>query len=186
MTAIKKIWDIFTTTIVAVLVILAILLAGGRLFGFQIFTVISGSMEPLYQTGSLIYVKAVDDPKAIPDGTVITYMMDEDTVVTHRVVGTVPDDEDPTVIRYRTKGDANDVEDGMLVHYKNIIGSPVFSIPKLGYVSAFIQEPPGTYLSISIGATLLLVLFLPELVSTFSGSEEKNPKKNKGGAHCKK
>ena len=40
--------------------VLALLLVGVRLFGMQVFTVLSGSMEPTYQTGSLIYVKDVD------------------------------------------------------------------------------------------------------------------------------
>ena len=128
---------------------------GARVVGLQVFTVLSGSMEPTYHTGSLIYVKEVD-PYTITEGQPITFMLDEDTVATHRVVGIVPDEEDPTVIRFRTKGDANDAEDGGLVHYKNVIGTPVFSIPYLGYVADYIQHPPGMYVAISAGAVLLL------------------------------
>lgn len=39
--------------------VLKILLAPVML-GLQVFTVLSGSMEPTYHTGSLIYVKKVD------------------------------------------------------------------------------------------------------------------------------
>ena len=56
----KRIWNIFTTVLVALVVVAAILLAGVRLFGLQVFSVLSGSMEPTYHTGSLIYVKKVD------------------------------------------------------------------------------------------------------------------------------
>ena len=83
-------------------------------------------------------------------------MLDENTVATHRVVGIVPDEEDPTVIRFRTKGDANEAEDARLVHYKNVIGTPVFSIPYLGYATNYIQHPPGMYVAISAGAILTL------------------------------
>lgn len=121
-------------------------------------------MEPTYHTGSLIYVKKVD-PYTIEVGQPITFMLNEDTVATHRVVGIVPDEEDPTVIRFRTKGDANDAEDGSLVHYKNVIGTPVFTIPKLGYAANYIQHPPGLYVAISAGAVLLLLTFLPDLLS---------------------
>ena len=69
--------------------------------------------------------------------------LDEDLVATHRVVEVVPDEEDSTVIRFKTKGDANDAVDGSLAHYKNVIGTPVFSIPYLGYVANYIQNPPG-------------------------------------------
>ena len=162
--SLKKIWNIVSTVLVAVVVILALLLAGARLLGMQVFTVLSGSMEPAYHTGALIYVKKIDTA-AIQPGTVITFMLDEDTVATHRVVAVVPDEEDPTVIRFRTKGDANDAEDGSLVHYKNVIGTPVFTIPGLGYVANYIQHPPGTYVAISAGAVLLLLVFLPDVLA---------------------
>ena len=46
--AVKKIWNIVTSIIVALAVLLAIALVGVRLIGFQVFTVLSGSMEPTY------------------------------------------------------------------------------------------------------------------------------------------
>ena len=115
--SLQKVWNVISTIIVAIVVILALLLVGARVVGLQVFTVLSGSMEPTYHTGSLIYVKKVD-PYTIEPGQPITFMLDENTIATHRVVGIVPDEEDPTVIRFRTKGDANDAEDGSLVHYK--------------------------------------------------------------------
>ena len=91
--------------IVIAAVLLAIALVGARLFGFKVFTVLSGSMEPKYPVGSLIYVKKVDYT-TLKSGDVITFMLDENTVATHRIVEVVPDQEDPSVIRFRTKGDA--------------------------------------------------------------------------------
>ena len=179
--------------LVTAVVILALLLVGVRLIGMQVFTVLSGSMEPTYHTGALLYVKDVDYTE-LAEGDVITFMLDEDTVATHRIVGVVPDENDPTVIRYRTKGDANDAEDGSLVHYRNVIGTPVFSIPKLGYVANYIQNPPGTYIAISGGAILLLLVFLPDLFAEEKpkegeSGEEPEPKKKrksaKGGKYLK-
>ena len=173
---VKKIWDGVTTVLVALVVVLAVLLVGVRVVGMQVFTVLSGSMEPTYHTGALIYVKKVD-PFQLQSGDVITFMLDEDTVATHRIVEVVPDDEDPTVVRFQTKGDANDAIDGSLVHYKNVIGSPVFTIPKLGYVANYIQNPPGTYIAIAGGAFLLMLVFLPDL---FDDEGDKPKKKKKG------
>lgn len=172
----KKIWNIFTTILVVLVVILAILLAGVRVIGIQPFTVLSGSMEPVYSPGDLIYVKSVDY-RELGEGDIITFMLSEDTVATHRIVGVVPDETDPTVLRYRTKGDANDAEDGSLVHYKNVIGTPIFSLPKMGYVASYIQNPPGTYIAISAGAVLLLLVFLPDLFS--DDDKEEKPAKAK-------
>ena len=174
---IKKIWNIITNIIVVLAVILAVALVGVRLVGLQVFTVLSGSMEPTYHVGSLIYVKDVDY-KELEAGDVITFMLDEDTVATHRITEVVPDEEEPDTLRYRTKGDANDAEDGKLVHYKNVIGSPVFTIPYLGYFADYIQNPPGTYVAISVGAVLLLLVFLPDLFS--SDDKDKEKKKTKG------
>ena len=162
--AVKKVWNVVSSILVALVVIFAALLVGARLFGLQVFTVLSGSMEPAYHTGSLIYVKKVD-PATIKEGQAITFLLAEDTVATHRVIEVVPDEEDPTVLRFRTKGDANDSPDGGLVHYKNVIGVPVFTIPYLGYVANYIQQPPGMYVAISAGAILLLLVFLPDLFS---------------------
>lgn len=170
----KKVWNTITNIIVALAVILAIALVGVRLVGLQVFTVLSGSMEPTYHVGSIIYVKDVDYKK-LEAGDVITFMLDEDTVATHRITEVVPDEEDPDTLRYRTKGDANDAEDGKLVHYKNVIGSPVFTIPYLGYFADYIQNPPGTYAAVSVGAVLLLLVFLPDLFS----SDDKGKKKKK-------
>ena len=58
--SIKKAWNVVSSILVALVVILALLLVGARLVGLQVFTVLSGSMEPTYHTGSLIYVNKVD------------------------------------------------------------------------------------------------------------------------------
>ena len=60
MAPLKKLWNALTTLIVIAIVILAILLAGVRLVGLTPYVVLSGSMEPNYHTGSLIYDKKVD------------------------------------------------------------------------------------------------------------------------------
>ena len=170
MKKLKKIWNIFTTVLTVIAILLAVALVGIRLFGLQVFSVLSGSMEPNYHVGSLIYVKEVDYHE-LKSGDVITFMLDEDLVATHRIVDVFPDQDDPSVLRYQTKGDANEAADGTLVHYKNVIGTPVFTIPYLGYVADFIQKPPGTYAAIAIGAVLLALMFLPDLF------REEEPKK---------
>ena len=173
---IKKVTNVISTIVVILALILVILLVGPRILGMHVFTVLSGSMEPTYHVGSLIYVKDVD-PFTLEEGDVITFLLDENTVATHRIAGIVPDEEDPSVIRFRTKGDANDTEDGSLVHYKNVVGTPVFTIPKLGYFADYIQHPPGMYIAISVAAIVLLLLFLPDLL--FSSEDEKKEKKEK-------
>lgn len=155
----KKIWSIVSTLLVIAVVLAAIFLMGSRIVGCRVFNIVSGSMEPEYSVGDLIYVQEVD-PATIKPGDVITFVLNEDLVVaTHRVVRV-----DAEKQRLYTKGDANDTEDGAPVHYKNVIGIPRFAIPGLGYVSDFIQNPPGMYITIAGVAVLMLLAFAPDLV----------------------
>ena len=159
---IRKIANGLSTVVMVLVVLLALTLVGGRLFGMQTYAVLSGSMEPAYPTGALLYVRKVD-PADIQPGQVITFLLDEHTVATHRVVEVIPDPKEAGIYRYRTKGDANEAADAGLVHCKNVLGTPVASIPYLGYVITWIQNPPGTYIAISAAAVLLLLVFLPDL-----------------------
>jgi len=178
---VKKVWNFVTTILLVVLIILAVLLVGVRIVGFDVYTVLSGSMEPTYHTGSVIYVKDVDYTE-LEEGDVITFMLDEETLATHRIVEVVPDDEDPTVLRYRTKGDANDVVDGSLVHYKNVVGMPVFTIPYLGYFASWIQNPPGQYLALALAAIIVMLFFLPDLLFDDTDKKDKAEEKRKKDA----
>ena len=173
---IKKAWNVISWALVAAVALLALLMGGVRLVGLNPYVVLSGSMEPAYQTGSLIYVKKVD-PFTLEAGDVITFMMNEDTVATHRIVGVVPDEEDSTVIRFRTKGDANEFEDGALVHYKNVIGTPVFSIPYLGYLAGYISQPPGMYIGMTALCILILLMFAPDLLRAADRADKRDAEK---------
>ncbi len=153
----KKIWNISSTFLVGLFVLCAVFLMGSRLMGYKVFNVVSGSMEPTYSVGDLIYVKNVN-PHEIEVGTPITFVLNENLVVaTHRVVEV--DEENQ---HFYTKGDANDTADASPVHFNNVIGVPQFSIPLLGYVSDFIQNPPGMYITVAVGFILILVVFLPD------------------------
>lgn len=160
--SVAKIWNWISSILVGIVLLLAIALVGVRLIGLKPYVVLSGSMRPVYDVGSLIYVKSVDY-KDLKVGDDITYLLSENIVVTHRIIEVLVDEEDPDTIRYFTQGVANDVPDGTSVHYKNIIGKPVFSIPYLGYVSNYIQSPPGMYVAIAAGAILILLVFLPDI-----------------------
>ena len=56
--------------------------------------------------------------------------------------------------------------------FENLIGKPRFKIAKLGYVSDFIQNPPGMYVTLAAGTVLIILVFLPDFIN----------KKNNGAA----
>lgn len=153
----KKIRNVITLIFAVCMVVCAMFLVGARLAGYQVYTVISGSMKPEYNVGDLIYVKKIDTSE-IEVGMPITFVLNEDLVVaTHRVVEIDTENQ-----HFYTKGDANDTVDTAPVHFKNVIGVPKFRIPYLGYVSDFIQNPPGTYITIGVVGILLLGAFWPD------------------------
>jgi signal peptidase len=157
----KQVRNIISTVTVTLVVLCAVFLLGSRLLGYRVFTVLSGSMEPIYSTGDLIYVKEVD-PHSVREGDVITFVLNEQlTVATHQVI----EIRDVEGVRYfQTKGTANETPDVDPVHENNLIGIPQFSIPLLGYVSHFVQTPPGLYLAVAAGVVLIVLAFLPDLL----------------------
>ena len=168
---VKRIYSIVTGTLTVLVVLLAVMLAGVRLLGIQPYTVLSGSMEPTYHVGSMIYVK-----KALPHefrkGDPITYKFNDGTVVTHRVIEVIHEDSDPTGYCFRTQGDANDTPDGPVLAGVNVIGKPLFSIPYLGYFANFVQTPPGTYYAIAFCAIVAITVFLPDTINLFFGKND--------------
>ncbi len=157
----RKIWNIITSVIVVIAVLLAIALVGVRFIGLQVFTVLSPSMEPVYHVGSLIYVKNADVSE-LEVGDAITFRVDSGTIVTHKIIEIIPD-ADGGSVSYRTQGEANDTPDGGSVPYANIIGTPIFTIPYLGYFASYIQQPPGMYVAIAAAALLIILVFIPDL-----------------------
>ena len=64
--------------------------------------------------------------------------------------------------------------DGSLADAADVIGTPVFTIPKLGFLVAYIQQPPGRYVAISVGAGILLAFVLVDTLLEGKKKEETN------------
>ena len=160
MRTLRTLLSAISTLLVIVVVALAILLVGVRWVGLTPYTVLSGSMEPTYHVGSLIYVRRID-AQDIEVGTPLTFTVSDGSLVaTHRVVEIITENGETL---YITKGDANDVTDPPL-KYSRVIGSPVFSIPYLGYFSTWLQSGAGVIAGIALAAMLLLTSLLTELL----------------------
>lgn len=102
-------------------------------------------------------------------GDAITFVLNEDLeLATHRVVAI-----DAGRRQFTTQGDANETPDAAPVAFENLVGKPVFAIPWLGYVSQWISHPPGMYLAAALGAVLVLLLFLPDLLRAADRADRK-------------
>lgn len=167
----RKIWNIINGILLGAVLLLAVLLVGGRLVGLDLYVVLSGSMEPAYRTGSVIYVKEAETSE-LKTGDVITFQLSADTVATHRIIGVT---EVSGETAFRTKGDANEVEDGSAVPASQVLGTPVFTIPGLGYLVTYMHSTSGRYAVLAVGAALLLMFILPDIL--FGSNEKAKEKK---------
>lgn len=171
----KKAYHIFTTVLLVILILAAAVLFLPKFVGMTPLAVLSGSMEPTYHVGSLIYVKDAD-PGAVQVGDPITFKISDDTMVTHRVVAI--DQEAKT---FQTKGDANDNVDGGAVAYENLVGKPVFTIPYMGYLAVYANTTTGMIVTVTIILVILILTFLPDFLMKGDDEEEKAEKKEAPG-----
>lgn len=113
--------------------------------GYEIYNVISGSMEPEIPVGSIAYVKPVD-PVTIEEGDIILYVT-EGAEILHRVVS------NHKLEGYLiTKGDANEEEDIKEVRYASVRGLVEKHYPVVGQMMMILAN--------TLGKVLLLCLAL--------------------------
>ena len=131
---VKKFFKILSWICVAAIVVF-IAVAAPLIGGCHPMIVLSGSMEPTYPVGSVVYYKACtfEELKA---GDPITFKAGE-SLVTHRI--TKVNELSRTV---NTKGDANPSEDPEPVEASRIVGRTLkINIPYLGYLVTFCRKP---------------------------------------------
>ena len=143
-----------------------------KLFGFQPFVVLSSSMEPVIETGSVLFTNTKDTDVEIND--IVTYQLNienKELLVTHRII----DIQDGL---YITKGDNNDVQDMVPLSNEQIIGTYAFHIPKVGY---YISNVDQKVIIIAIGWIILLNIFSIALnfITDDEDDEEEEEENNK-------
>jgi signal peptidase I len=148
--------------VAAALVAAIVLVAAGAvptMFGYESFTVYSGSMEPAIRVGALAVVQPVPAAQ-LREGDVITFRSrnQPDIVVTHRLTSIVRSPDGRT--EFRTKGDANETEDSVQVEGSSVLGRVAYSVPFAGYVVDAARRPQGRILLLGVPALLLLLDYL--------------------------
>lgn len=156
------------------LIVLSTKLSGGEpeVFGYQLKTVLSGSMEPGIKTGSIIAVRSLtnDEKDNFASGDVITFMENESTLITHRITEVT---ETKGGILYTTKGDNNNAVDRAPVQANNVVGAYTgFTVPLIGYLISFVQSPNGLILFLIVPGFLMLCYSAFNLWRALNGVEK--------------
>ncbi|MBD7909253.1 signal peptidase I [Sporosarcina gallistercoris] len=118
-------------------------------FGYQPLTVLSNSMNPIFKTGDMLFVKKVDAAEVKVDD-IITFKESGGNLITHRVVEVLTDSGS---LSFVTKGDNNNRVDDELVKAESLLGKHTFFVPNAGYLVNALQSPIG----------MLLIVILPTL-----------------------
>ncbi|KAB2336088.1 signal peptidase I [Cytobacillus depressus] len=147
---------LFLNLILMVFLVISSKASGGepQIFGNQLKSVLSGSMEPTFKTGSVIAVKPVEDPSILKEQDVITFVQEDGSLVTHRIMEVINNGEN---IMFKTKGDNNGDMDTQPVLAQNVKAVYTgFTIPYLGYFIDFAKSSKGTAMLLIIPGLMLL------------------------------
>ena len=127
----------------------------GSVFGFRAFIVISGSMNPEFDAGSLIITKEMSS-NALKERDIVTYMpLAGNIPLTHRIVTVV---NDIYGTRFITRGDANNIDDPVPVPSESVLGKVVFFRNGLGKFIENLRTPAGLAATAASILTLLFVI----------------------------
>lgn len=165
----RKVINILSTILLILLILLVIFLFIMRItgnspsiFGYHVFRVSSGSMEPVLVKGDVILVKAVPADQ-ISKNDIITYKSREGQMegemITHRVV------TEPKVVEgtyyFQTQGDAEGASLDPIVSFEQVEGKYVRKVPLIDKLYSFFLTPYGLITFIFI----IVLLFGYEMIS---------------------
>ncbi|MCD2493255.1 signal peptidase I [Lacrimispora sp. NSJ-141] len=140
------------------------------IFGMKPVIVLSGSMEPEFSPGDLIFVKKAKDTDGLKEGEVICYLL-SGKAITHRIEKVTLNENGG--VSYITRGDANNTED-----LKEVLPEQVQGVytgirwAGIGNIALFMQSTTGMLLLIVCPLALFIILDL--LGRIRSDKKEKN------------
>ena len=143
-----------------------------NVFGYKILQVMSGSMSGEFETGDTILIKEIKNESDLKIGDVITYQIEKNTMVTHRIVNITKIGEK---LNYTLKGDVNNIEDSEKVTFSNIEGIYIRKLNLIGKLINFMQKPYGMVIIFTTPILLILYVINNERVK----EEKRNKRREK-------
>ncbi len=167
----KKVFRVISTVLLVLLFLLVVAMFMMRvmgktpsIFGYQVYYVATGSMEPTINTGDVVLIRK-SPAEDIHKGDIITYKAIEGDMagkpITHRVAEE-PEYRNGTYY-FQTRGDAEGAPMDPEFSYRNVEGKLVLRLPLIGKIYSFFCKPYGLLTFIIV----ILVLFGYEMIALF-------------------
>lgn len=171
---------VYGLLLVMVVLVVSSKMSGGspKIFGHELLTVLSGSMEPGIKTGSIISVTPVKSKETLKKGDVITFKAADapSQYITHRIIEVK---KISSAVQYTTKGDNNDSKDSSPVLAENVVAQyDHFTIPYVGYVFSFLKSKAGAILSLIIPGVLMVVWSILSILKTIQSIDQEKTDAN--------
>lgn len=164
----SKIFTMVVNALTGIITLGALIIIIMFVIGIKPAVVLSGSMEPTVETGSVAFVDTRD--KVVDVGDVVQYRIiqnNEEVKILHRIVGTNPDGT------FITKGDNNESADLNSVSADQINGTYKMRIPGIGYI---IETP--LYIILFFSGIIFLHL-LAWILTVIADDDDDTPKAKK-------
>ena len=160
---IKMIGQTICCNIIFLLIIYLVLYSQGNRFA----VVVSGSMEPAIQTGSLCIYNTSASYGDVKEGDVIVFTRQYGIQICHRALSISP-------AGIETKGDANKNSDGISTTENNFNGILWMTIPFVGRAVAFAQNSEIClfFLVGMVGCIIILTVVSPRLCREIDSQED--------------
>ena len=187
----KKFLRILLDTISVVIIIAAVIVLLNvavvhkgeppQLFGYSMFRVLTGSMEPEIPTGSMVIVKHQNTSDYVV-GDVITFHSTDPTlkgsINTHRLIE-ITGEGNFTV--FHTKGDANMIADPYSVDPSDVIGKVVVISKVLGFIVNLFSNPLIFAAVVVIPLIIVMICNIVNVVKTTKNIAETDDESSDNG-----
>lgn len=163
----KKALGYLGLSIAVLLMAVAVFAYVGPHLGWRLDAVLTGSMAPELEVGSLVFTRSVE-PETIAVGDIITFRpaANGQALITHRVIGVGRSSS----LYFETKGDANQAPDPFTVPARNLVGRVAFNAAYWGYATEFLKTPLGFLFALVIPGTVLIAAYAISVYRSVAGS----------------
>lgn len=148
---------ILGTVILLAVLAVCLPLSVPKLLGYQVYYVVSGSMNPAIPVHSVVLVQPAA-PEELQPGEIVAYRSGSSVVIHRLVENHIVEGE------LVTKGDANAEPDPLKVEYAGVLGTVTAHIPFIGIYAGALNTLPGKLYAFGfIVAAAMLYLLAHEL-----------------------